>query len=572
MTNDQIKLFLVDDDPIFRLGLCTALASFPDFQVIARAETPAATLQQLAEGITPDLLILELGLGRFSSNKVSGLQLCQKLRQKHPNLPLFVLTAYSEPKQLATARELGVKGYCPKGTATEVLVAALRRVAEGETSWQSLSLARPNLWQTTLSRIGQSGRRQIKVELRDIEDYLEREELTFLDQLFWSGRKRELLVARWLVNRLAPNQDYLIGDDSYLSESETEPTAELTPLFLPPQRATREAVAFGTAPISSRPLASEIFQRVFARIGSEFVNRTRIPLEIDILQGQKQQELLYLVLNLIIKSLEELDVQENLTTKIDRIIRAIWEKATIDFFFNNLERNITAAEQEELRQLLRQEVVTIEENIFDRIYLAEDLFAHLLREQPLLIDNVTYRPESPESMSRVEMLLQNLIAQIANGVMQIILNNFYDLEIFKYNLYKPEFKTSREIARFRNSLSWRYRQEKYWENPQNIFTSRYRLFIWQHNSIQFSFIYAPRTEELDRLQGLPWLTTIALETRDAVAPLLRSVLASVGNALIYVLTQVIGRGIGLIGKGIIQGVGSTINETRYGNKRQEKRN
>jgi hypothetical protein len=225
-----------------------------------------------------------------------------------------------------------------------------------------------------------------------------------------------------------------------------------------------------------------------------------------------------------------------------------------------------------LRQLLRQEVITSEENIFERIYLVEDLFTYLVQEQPLLIDNVTYRPESPESMARAEMLLQNLIIQIANGVMQTILNNFYDLEIFKYNLYQPEIRTSREIARFRNSLSWRYRQEKYWENPKNIFTSRYRLFVWQNNSIQLSFIYAPRTEELDRLEGLPWLTTIALETRDAVAPLLRTVLASVGNALIYFLTQVIGRGIGLIGKGIIQGVGSTINDKHYGNKRQEKRN
>ncbi len=572
MTHDQIKLFLVDDDPIFRLGLSTALANFPDLQVIARADTAADTLQQLAEGITPDLLILELGLGRFSSNQVSGLQLCQKLRQQYPNLPLFLLTAYSEPKQLTAARELGVKGYCPKGTATEVLVAAFRSVAEGKTYWQSLSLSRPNFWQTTLARIGQSGRRQIKAELRDIEYYLEREGLSLLDRLFWSGRKRELLAARWFVNRLAPDRDDLISDDACSSESETEPTGELTPLFLPSDRATREAVASGTAPISSRPPASQIFQRVLASIGTEFVNRTGMPLEIDILQGQKQRELLYLVLNLVIKSLEELDLQENLTTKIDRLLRSIWEKATVDFFLNNLDRTFSAAEEEELRQLLRQEVVTIEENIFNHIYSVVDLFAYLLREQPLVIDNVTYRPESPESMARAEMLLQNLSIQIANGVMQVILNNFYDLEIFKYNLYQPEIRTSREIARFRNSLSWRYRQEKYWENPKNIFTSRYRLLVWYHNSIQFSYIYAPRTKELDRLEGLPWLTTIALEARDAVAPLVRAVIASVGNALIYFLTQVIGRGIGLIGKGIIQGVGNTINETRYGNKRQEKRN
>jgi hypothetical protein len=58
--------------------------------------------------------------------------------------------------------------------------------------------------------------------------------------------------------------------------------------------------------------------------------------------------------------------------------------------------------------------------------------------------------------------------------------------------------------------------------------------------------------------------SLALETRDAIAPRLRAIVSSLGSSVIYVLTQVIGRGIGLIGRGIIQGIGSSLQETRFG--------
>ena len=67
-TSRPFKLMLIDDDPIFRLGLSTALASFPDLQVVAQADSAAAALQTLAAGVgtdnAPNLVILELNLGR----------------------------------------------------------------------------------------------------------------------------------------------------------------------------------------------------------------------------------------------------------------------------------------------------------------------------------------------------------------------------------------------------------------------------------------------------------------------------------------------------------------------------
>ena len=144
--------------------------------------------------------------------------------------------------------------------------------------------------------------------------------------------------------------------------------------------------------------------------------------------------------------------------------------------------------------------------------------------------------------------------------MQVILNNFYDLEVFKYKLYQAEYRSDRALARFRNQLSWKYRQENYFVHPQNIFESRHRLFVINAGGIRTMYVYAPRKDELEQLTGIPWFSTMVIEVRDAIAPLVRKLIALAGSGVIFVLTQVVGKGLGLVGKGIIQGIGSTIKD------------
>ncbi|MFN5161930.1 MAG: DUF3685 domain-containing protein, partial [Cyanobacteriota bacterium] len=49
--------------------------------------------------------------------------------------------------------------------------------------------------------------------------------------------------------------------------------------------------------------------------------------------------------------------------------------------------------------------------------------------------------------------------------------------------------------------------------------------------------------------------TLALETRDALAPQLQNLIRGLGDLVVVVLTQVVGRAIGLVGRGIAQGMG-----------------
>jgi hypothetical protein len=60
---------------------------------------------------------------------------------------------------------------------------------------------------------------------------------------------------------------------------------------------------------------------------------------------------------------------------------------------------------------------------------------------------------------------------------------------------------------------------------------------------------------------LPWLqqlVTLALEARDALAPQVQSLIRGFGDLVVVVLTQVVGRAIGLVGRGIAQGMGRSL--------------
>ena len=116
--------------------------------------------------------------------------------------------------------------------------------------------------------------------------------------------------------------------------------------------------------------------------------------------------------------------------------------------------------------------------------------------------------------------------------------------------------SSREIERFRNDLSWRYRVDRLVHEPKAIFESRYNLFILTADGINRTSLYAQRRAELAQLTGIPLDVTLALETRDALSPRVRNVVSFVGSGVVYFLTEVVGRSLGLVGRGILQGMGS----------------
>ncbi|MDJ0713023.1 MAG: DUF3685 domain-containing protein [Prochloraceae cyanobacterium] len=578
MTSETIKLFLIEDDPIFRRGLSVVLEEYSDIEIIEAAETGDRALEILrmlyADDREPDLVVLELGLGGYFSEQMSGWQLCQQIISYYPDLPIFLLAANPKAEELITARASGVRGYCPKGVEISELVTGFRKVKSGETyGWEAIpsstgaskffggKFARrgqyPRKW---LEKARKSGLEQINDNLTKVKSQLKKKRALSLDGLFWSGRYRELLAAKWLIKRVLPPPRIVRSRKPEPEISQTDSTENI---ILPPKNNS-------LVKSSEASITLALFDKTLTKIQFGVNNLTEVPLEIDILQVDKKRELLYLVLDRIRKITEQLQVSkktyEKLVEEIDIILRDLWKEPARDFFCKYYTKDIQDNKYDLINQVLEEDPI-VREEVLNNIPLVLELFAYLIYQKPLMIDDRIYRLSNSfdyvESTRLAELLIQNLTIQIANGVMTVILNYFSETKDIIQNIYDRQFISSREIAKFRNSLSWRYRKEKYIENPKYIFESKYRLLFFNGKSIKKTFVYARRTEELEQLRGVPWLTTIALESKDAIAPLLRSVVGFLGNGLVYILTQVIGRGIGLIGRGIIQGVGNTIQDSRY---------
>ncbi|KZL50464.1 regulator [Nodularia spumigena CENA596] len=575
MSNRPLRLLLIDQDPIFRLGLRVALSALPDIQVVAEAETDTRALQILAELAQKNpnqvnLVVLELGNGRSISSQQNGLQLCQQLKIQYPQLPVLLLSSVQEPGLLLAVKAAGVNGYCPKGTPISQLVAAMEKVADGGSYWfLEQRRVEPTTYPMTpspslpLARVRKnwylSGIGYIEAALAEVTAQLQTPGLPLIDRAVFAGQRRELLASRWLLTRLLVSPQEIQSEQPQESISATlkPPVISALSNAIVPLELQQQP----TSPplLSPRSLQSDLFSLCVTKLQSSLQNVTDVALEIDIFREDKKRELLYIVLQKLAQQLDELRVPEitiaQLESLKDSILYDLWQSIITDFF-GKFYRVKVGNQNIEVVNLLLQNYRVIQTEIFNKIPLVVELFSYLVFQTDLHIDNTCYSAGSPEAKSQALIILENLLIQVANGVVQPLLNSLADVEEIKENYYDRRLISTREIERFRNELSWKYRLNKYINEPKAMFESSYELFVLAPRGIAKTSLYAPRSQELAQLSGIPLLVTLTLEFRDAIAPRLKSLLSVVGSSIVFLLTKIVGRGLGLIGRGILQGIGS----------------
>ena len=124
-----LRILLVEDDELFRLGLQTRLQQEQCLQVIAEAED-GETAVELTQEHLPDVVVLDIGLPG-----IGGIEACRQIKQQHPEIPVLVLTSHSQKPLIERLIAAGAQGYCLKGIAAETLVLAIRSVAAGASWW-----------------------------------------------------------------------------------------------------------------------------------------------------------------------------------------------------------------------------------------------------------------------------------------------------------------------------------------------------------------------------------------------------------------------------------------------------
>ena len=121
----MIRVLIADDHPIVRKGLRELVAAQPDMTVTAESGNGLEVLH-LVESEPFDVVLLDI-----SMPGMSGLEILQKIRPEHPNLPILVLSGFPETELAMRTLRAGASGYLNKEMAPEELVAAIRLVQSG---------------------------------------------------------------------------------------------------------------------------------------------------------------------------------------------------------------------------------------------------------------------------------------------------------------------------------------------------------------------------------------------------------------------------------------------------------
>lgn len=122
-----MKFLIVDDHVLLREGLTALLAHFgPDTKVLAAADG-AAALEIAARESEIDIAIVDLAMPGLG-----GAALIEALAERHPDLPLVVLSASESAADVRRVMALGALGYVPKSASPETLLSAFKLVLAGE--------------------------------------------------------------------------------------------------------------------------------------------------------------------------------------------------------------------------------------------------------------------------------------------------------------------------------------------------------------------------------------------------------------------------------------------------------
>lgn len=120
-----LQVLIIDDSPIIRLGLRSALEDYPDIVIVAEAGTAADGVAAVVRH-KPDVVLLDLHLP-----DKPGIQACREMLKARPMTMVLILTSNSNEQNVQDAMLAGAKGYLLKDNDGATLAAALRAVAGG---------------------------------------------------------------------------------------------------------------------------------------------------------------------------------------------------------------------------------------------------------------------------------------------------------------------------------------------------------------------------------------------------------------------------------------------------------
>lgn len=130
----KIRVLLVEDHALMRVGMRHSLATDNEIEVIGEAENGKISIE-LAEKLKPDIILMDIGLPILD-----GIKATKTIKNNHPEIRIIMLTIKDDDKDVFAALNAGADAYCLKDIPPDKLITAIKTVADG-TAWLDPAIA-----------------------------------------------------------------------------------------------------------------------------------------------------------------------------------------------------------------------------------------------------------------------------------------------------------------------------------------------------------------------------------------------------------------------------------------------
>lgn len=131
---EVIKVLLVEDHTLTRMGLKTALKRTSDIKVVGEAANGEESVT-VVEELDPDVILMDVGMP-----VMDGIQATRNILARNPNRKVIMLTQHDNDRDILASLAAGASGYCLKDVAPDRLYTAIRSVNAGD-AWLDATIA-----------------------------------------------------------------------------------------------------------------------------------------------------------------------------------------------------------------------------------------------------------------------------------------------------------------------------------------------------------------------------------------------------------------------------------------------
>ncbi len=501
------------------------------------------TLNSVSKNLNPDLIIWNIL--NYQSEDLIRLELL-KLKERWDESKILVIFSGELVNKTRLTPSLNSEGLLINPSADKVLE-SINIITEGGRVFDleinpSVKIKKEKEL-TFNQKLLSSGLKQIDAEINYIFKYVNSDSTPEFYKFILKGRLRELITAKSFLIFLWGNSLDLYSEAIYSEDKINIENKDTNTIFIKNKN------------------TFEIWDLILERLNKRY-NSTNLDVDFNnssiILSGIKKE----FISRLICKMLAELD---NLIKNIKENYKEKDYKEDFNSLIEELKLNtISNITESYFRVKKNGDSISINEYIYKEVTCnGIDRESHesimfidpIIKNEPIDYDGKLLPLYETESFIVLENIISNWIIRNCNLLASEVFNICSSWPELRTILVNPQLQSTRSFERFRNNINNYNRWHENIYMPMYLYESKREYIDIIDSKFTRYYKNENREKELENLEWFQKQVTLLIEIRDAIAPQLEIAVKYIGNLFVNFLTKVVGKAIGLVGKGILQGLG-----------------